>query len=314
MLDATSLSLGGLAAGVEDKTTTARNSLNQTYDQFLSLLTTQLKNQDPLNPMDSKDFTSQLIGLAQTEQSIAQSSKLDELIKLNQSSAINSSLLSYIGMNVEYDGSSFAYSGGQQIQFSYNLAGDSATTKASILNDKNEVVWTADGDKTAGDHTIIWPGTDNNGVRVPAGAYHIAFDAKDTNSAPVATTTPVSNFNFSDGASSLTLKYNLATTATQAKASVFDSNNALVWSANVDTTAGDHTVIWPGVDQYGKPVSAGYYTIQVGAADADNKAVITKTTVPAVVSGISTADGSVKLLIGDQKVSIDSVKSVSLPG
>lgn len=312
MLDSVALSLGGVG-GVEDKTKTARNSLNQTYDQFLTLLTTQLKNQDPLNPMDSKDFTNQLISLAQTEQAISQSAKLDELIKLNQTSAINSSLLGYIGMGVEYDGSQFTYAGGQSIQFNYNLAGASADTQVNILNDKNEVVWTAAGDKTQGDHTIVWPGVDKDGKRVAAGAYHIEITAKDTANAPVATTTPVTNFNYSPNTSSMTLKYNLAAAATQAKASVFDSKGNLVWTADVEKTAGDHTVVWPGIDKDGKPVSAGNYTIQVGAKDSSDKAVKTVTTVPAIVSGVTTEDGSVKLLIGDQKVAISTVKSVHLP-
>lgn len=312
MLDALTLSLGGVG-GTEDKTTDARNGLHQTYDQFLTLLTTQLKNQDPLNPMDSKDFTSQLIAMANTEQSIAQTDKLDELIKLNQASAINSSLLGYIGMAVEYDGKEFAYSGGQSIQFSYNLAGDADTSTVNIYNDKDELVWSTDGEKTEGDHTVVWPGVDANGARVAAGAYHIEIVAKEESGDAVATTTPVEKFNYSPSSSSMTLKYNLAADATNAKASVFDANGNLVWTSDVERSAGDHTVVWPGTDKDGKPVSAGYYTIEVGANDSDNKAIATVTTVPAVVSGVQTEDGSVKLLIGDQKVSIDTVKAVHLP-
>lgn len=311
MLDSVSLSLGGVG-GIEDKTTTARNSLNQTYSQFLTLLTTQLKNQDPLNPMDSKDFTNQLISLAQTEQAISQSAKLDELIKLNQASAINSSLLGYIGMGVDYDGSQFAYSGGQSIQFSYNLAGDAAESKMNVYNDKDELVWSGDAEKTAGDHTMVWSGVDSNGKRVAAGSYRVEFVAKDADAATVATTTPVEKFNYTASSSSITLQYNLASEAKQAKASVFDINGKLVWSSDVEKQSGDHTVVWPGTDQDGKPVSAGYYTIEVGAKDSSDKAVKTVTTVPAVVSGVQTENGEIKLLIGNQKVSIDKVKSVHL--
>ena len=313
MLDSVSLSLGGVG-GVENKTDAARQSLNQTYDQFLRLLTTQLKNQDPLNPMDSKDFTNQLISMANVEQSIAQTAKMDELIKLNQASAINSSLLGYIGMGVEYDGKQFAYAGGQSIQFSYNLAGESAETKVNIYNDKDELVYTADGEKTEGDHTIVWSGVDQTGKRVSAGPYRIEIVAKDAENAPIATTTPVEDFNYSASSSSMTLKYNLAAAAKEAKASVFDADGKLVWSSDVDKTAGDHTVVWPGTDKDGKPVSAGYYTIEVGAKGTDDKAIKTVTTVPAIVSGVQTDEGTIKLLIGDQKVSIDAVKAVHLPG
>lgn len=312
MLDSLTLSLGGVG-GVQDKTTAARQSLGQTYDQFLSLLTTQLKNQDPLNPMDSKDFTNQLVSMANVEQSIAQTAKMDELIKLNQANAVNSTVLGYVGMQVEYTGSDFTYSGGTAIQFDYKLAADAAETKVNIYDKDNNLVWSADGDKSSGDHSLIWPGVDKDGKRVPVGNYKFEVVSKDSAGATVATTTPVTNFSYSNS-SGMNLKYNLEADAKEAKISILNSAGQVVWTADAAKTAGDHVINWPGVDKDGKPVAAGSYTVQVGAKDKDDRAVKTSTIVPALVTGVEADNGSIKLLIGNQKVSIDTVKSVRLPG
>jgi flagellar basal-body rod modification protein FlgD len=311
MLDSVSLSLGGVG-GVEDKTADASKSLNQTYDQFLTLLTTQLKNQDPLNPMDSKDFTNQLISMAGVEQQISQSSKMDDLLKLNQASTVNSTLLGYLGMQVDYKGKDFTYSGGTAIQFDYTNSAAAANTTVNIYDKNNTLVWSADGDKTAGDHQIIWPGTDSTGKRVDVGNYRFEVVSKDASNAAVATTTPVTNFTFSNTAG-INLKYNLAAEASKTQISIVNSAGNTVWSGAGETASGDHTLTWTGLDNDGKPVAAGNYSIVVGATDSSNKAVTTTTTVPALVSGVEADDGSINLVIGSQKVPVNDVTAVRLP-
>jgi flagellar basal-body rod modification protein FlgD len=219
MLDSISLSLGGVA-GTDTNTDGAKKNLAETYSQFLTLLTTQLKNQDPLDPMDSKDMTNQMIQLSNTEQQIAQTAKMDEILKINQASAVNSAL-SYIGKEVDYVGGEMLYKG-----------------------------------------------------------------------------TPVS------------MKYYLDKASAQTKISVFDQDDKLVWSSDGKIEMGGHAVTWDGKDNDGNPVPNGNYKVEVGAQDADKKAVQTIVIVPSVVTGIETADGQVLLNIGSKKVAIGSVQAV----
>jgi flagellar basal-body rod modification protein FlgD len=79
MIDASTLSLGGMAGSISSGTDAAKANLNDTYNNFLVLLTTQLKNQDPLSPMDSKEFTGQLIQMSTAEQSIAQTKRIEKV-------------------------------------------------------------------------------------------------------------------------------------------------------------------------------------------------------------------------------------------
>src|SRR5258708_3531997 len=91
------------AAAAATKTaggTDALNKLSADFNNFLTLLTTQLKNQDPLSPMDSTQFTQQLVAFTGVEQQINTNTKLDQLIKLDKSSLMTSAA-SYIGTEVE---------------------------------------------------------------------------------------------------------------------------------------------------------------------------------------------------------------------
>jgi flagellar basal-body rod modification protein FlgD len=312
MLDAVSMSMNGLA-GAESTTENARNSLNQTYDQFLKLLTTQLKNQDPLNPMDTKDMTNQLISLAEVEQSIAQTDKLNELIKLNQTSAINSTLLSYVGMEVDYKGDAFTYKGGVGIQFDYSVAANAANAKVNIYDEDNTLVYSKDADFEEGDHSFVWSGVDNEGKRVPNGKYHLEVVAKDASDNPVTASSQTGEFSYSNTAAEMPLKYNLEKDSKETIVSIFNTEDELIWSGPGATTAGDHVIAWPGTDKDGKPVPIGSYRIAVGAKDIEDRAVKTTTIVPAVVGGIEAVDGGVQLIIGNQKVPIDTVTSVRIP-
>src|SRR6478735_4764848 len=71
------------ATGSSSTSTAASSAkLTQSYDSFLKLLTTQLQNQDPMSPMESSEFTNQLVQFSQVEQQISQNSKLDKLVSL----------------------------------------------------------------------------------------------------------------------------------------------------------------------------------------------------------------------------------------
>lgn len=184
MLDPISLSLGGVA-GSETNTGVAQKSLQETYSQFLTLLTTQLKNQDPLNPMDSKDFTNQLISLASAEQQIAQTQKMGQLLEINQATAVNMAL-NYIGKEVDYVGGDMQFKG-SPVNIKYFLEGDAQRTKISVADENGKVVFTTDGKKTAGSHAFEWDGKDSEGNVVPVGNYKVSIGAQNAEGKAVQT-------------------------------------------------------------------------------------------------------------------------------
>jgi flagellar basal-body rod modification protein FlgD len=183
MLDSSSLIIGGIGSS-KNTTDAAKKSLGDTYDQFLTLLTVQLKNQDPLNPTDSKDFTNQLINMANTEQQIAQTDKMDELIRLNQSSSVNMAL-NYIGLDVNYEGENFTHYSGFDTKFKYELEDGGINGKVSVLDKNNQVVWSSNAAFTAGEHSVTWNGKDNLGNAVPPGSYKVAIGVQNAVGAAV---------------------------------------------------------------------------------------------------------------------------------
>lgn len=176
---------GTTAAKVSDGT-----KLNQNFDQFLMLLTTQLKNQDPLSPMDSTQFTNQLVSFSGVEQQIKMNDNLAKMLALSN---INQTTLglSYIGLNVDVQGSGFKYSGGDA-KASYTLPSNATVSTISVLDDKGSVVYSQSGELSAGPHDFVWNGTDQNGQAVPAGTYELRVGAldKDQKNLTVTTTVP----------------------------------------------------------------------------------------------------------------------------
>ncbi len=159
---------------------TGGQSLNDTFDMFLKLLTTQLKYQDPLDPTDNNEFVNQLTQFSQTEAALDTNTKLDNLISLQNNSQL-SSALDYVGkevradsivLNLDDDGSDIIYA----------LSGNSTKTEIKIIDSTGETVRILEGSKTAGQHEIHWDGKDANGNQLENGLYGfsvVATDAED---------------------------------------------------------------------------------------------------------------------------------------
>lgn len=149
------------------------------FDDFLLLLTTQLQNQDPLEPQDSSEFTNQLVQFSQVEQQIKSNEKLEDLVSL-QDLSLTSIALGYIGMNVEIPGSEFEHTTGQPYQFSYTLpSGGASTVNYTILDSAGQPVSTGRGTLDSGKNNIVWDGTDDAGNVAPSGDYRIALEPLD---------------------------------------------------------------------------------------------------------------------------------------
>ncbi len=155
----------------------AATALADTFDTFLLLLTTQLKHQDPLDPMDSSEFTSQLVQFSGVEQSINTNKKLDQLVQLQTSSQLNSAV-SFIGKTVEVVSDLLLLKDGAA-KISYGLDRNAAQTIISITDQNGRAVRSVQGETAAGRHEFEWDGRDSNGVQVPDGVYGFSVIATD---------------------------------------------------------------------------------------------------------------------------------------
>ncbi len=152
------------------------SALSQDYTTFLKLLTTQLQNQDPLDPMDSSQFTNQLVQFAGVEQQIKANTNLTSLIALQQAGMAQMAL-SYIGSVVEVDSNELTLVNGEA-GFSYTLEGPAAETTITIKDADGHVVRNVSGSTTAGKHQVAWDGTDTGGNQLDGGLYTVTVTTK----------------------------------------------------------------------------------------------------------------------------------------
>lgn len=166
---------------------TSRKSLAGDLSAFLNLLTTQLKYQDPLSPMDSTEFTAQLAQFASVEQGIQQNKNLESLIGLTKATQISTGV-SYIGRTIEADTNVGALVNGRA-EFLYNIPKTAQQTAITVRDAKGQVVISKAGDTSVGSHNFVWDGRDANGNKMPDGPYMVTVSALDANKTaiPVAT-------------------------------------------------------------------------------------------------------------------------------
>jgi flagellar basal-body rod modification protein FlgD len=151
-------------------------SLSGDYSNFLTLLTTQLKNQDPLSPMDSTQFTQQLVQFSAVEQQINGNKKLDQLIGL-QSTANAYGAVGFVGTTIAADSDDVPLQGGKA-KFDYTIE-KTGTATLKILNSDGNVVMLKQVDATVGTHPVEWDGTDYFGNQLPDGKYTVSVSVTD---------------------------------------------------------------------------------------------------------------------------------------
>jgi flagellar basal-body rod modification protein FlgD len=174
----------------QSKTDAATGQLATDFNDFLILLTVQLQNQDPLSPMDTTEFTNQLVAFAGVEQQINTNQKLDSLVSLGLGSALGAAQ-SYVGKEISYVSSEFNHTGTPS-KIKYSLASEAVTSKISIYDESGKVVYTAEAGKTAGVHDFIWDGSLTAGGKAAAGTYEVKIDAVDINGEAIQATSVVS--------------------------------------------------------------------------------------------------------------------------
>lgn len=160
------------------------NSLASNFDNFLTILTTQLQNQDPLSPLDTHEFTNQLVMFADVEQSVRQSGQLDDLITLNRQNEATAAV-EYIGRQITADHNEVNFQG-QPVDLTYTMPEEADTAAMEIYDAQGELVSVITGiDKGLGKHTFTWDGKDQNGKSLPNGAYSFQIGAINADEQPI---------------------------------------------------------------------------------------------------------------------------------
>ena len=177
------------AAGKPTSAEESRTKLSGTFDNFLKLLTTQMQYQDPLSPMDSSEFTNQLVMFSGVEQQIAQNDKLEKILAA-QSATQTQAALGFIGLDVETTGDLFSHAGGK-VELGYTVDQPARATEIAIVDKDNKLVRKLNGNTAMGTHRVTWDGLDGNGAAVPAGTYRIAVGAIDAEGKSITTSTTV---------------------------------------------------------------------------------------------------------------------------
>jgi len=174
------------AATTTDPTTkagVAKEKLNKDLNRFLNLLTTQLKNQDPLSPMDATQFTSQLVQFASVEQQIYQNANLEKLVSIQQTNQV-STMVSFIGNTIEASGNQVPLENGNA-KSTYVL--DPTADQSPVANEiaitvqdsTGATVYNTAGDTTPGKKEFVWDGTNNSGTAQDPGLYTVVVTAQD---------------------------------------------------------------------------------------------------------------------------------------
>lgn len=158
----------------------ARDSLAGNFDTFLTLLTTQLQNQDPLDPLDSNEFTQQLVQFTSVEQQIAANENLEKILAAMQVEQA-ATALGFIGKQIDAvsDANGLAETG--DATWTYDLPSNAQLTALTVSDSAGKLVYVAKGETKAGAHVFTWDGTDNAGNRLPAGTYTLGVVASDAN-------------------------------------------------------------------------------------------------------------------------------------
>ena len=167
-------------------TSTTSDSMKQlsgNFSTFLTLLTTQLKNQDPTSPMDSNEFTQQLVMYSQVEQQISSNDNLKTLISQGTSNAATMTT-GYLGKKVSITNGNASLTSGSAT-WTYNLANTAATAQLVVTDANGRAVYTGNGQTAAGNNTFTWDGKDNNGNQLSDGTYKLTVTAADSNGSTI---------------------------------------------------------------------------------------------------------------------------------
>jgi flagellar basal-body rod modification protein FlgD len=173
MVDSVSSSTASTSSVAKSRTTMASN-----FDQFLSLLTTQLKNQSPLDPLDTNQFTQQLVQFSGVEQQLKTNEMLELMINSQQSNSA-STAATFIGQKITADSAASPLKDGKaEWSLEFPRGASNATVEVKDVN--GAVVYSEKRSFSAGTQSFVWNGITSSGAAAAAGEYQIAIKANDS--------------------------------------------------------------------------------------------------------------------------------------
>ncbi|RUN76238.1 flagellar hook assembly protein FlgD [Sphingomonas sp. TF3] len=196
------------SAATTASTAAPTTGIKADFNMFLKLLTTQMQNQDPLSPMDTSQYTQQLVQYSQVEQSVQQNTTLNSILS-NLSNQGLTQASGMIGRSVTLNSDVAGLAAGTPAAWSYSAARPVSTLTSSITDASGKVVMTSTMTPNA-QGTMAWDGTLADGSTAPAGSYTLALTASDAagNSVPVTIHAQGTVQEVSSANGALTLKVN----------------------------------------------------------------------------------------------------------
>ena len=172
---AASAAAAAATPGPSGTTNVANQQIANNFQQFLQLLTTQLQNQNPLDPLDTNQFTQQLVQFAQVEQQINMNTSLTQLIALQQTAQMTQAI-GLLGSTVTVDGSTAKLNGGSA---SWTFTPDkTGTATINIKDSSGQTVYSTSQTVSPGEQTFTWDGKNNSGAMQPDGKYTISVSLR----------------------------------------------------------------------------------------------------------------------------------------
>ena len=179
----------GTSGTSNSSVTGSTSGIANNFDQFLTLLTTQLKTQSPLDPLDTNQFTAQLVQFAGVEQQLRTNETLGSLLSLSAAGTATNAV-GFIGATVTADGTTTRLANGRA-DWKVSMA-SAGTATITIKDSKGSVVQTLTTTLTAGDQTYSWDGSTSLGTKAPDGEYSITIDAKNVAGDSITAKTQIS--------------------------------------------------------------------------------------------------------------------------
>ena len=177
---------GGTSSGKSTSSPTS-TGLADNFQTFLTLLTTQLQNQNPLDPLDTNQFTQQLVQFAGVEQQLKSNEQLKSLIEIEKSAQATQALV-YVGNTVSVDGSKAQF----DKSATWNFQSEKDTNAViTITNSTGQQAYSGNYTLKQGGSSFVWDGKGTDGVQWPPGTYTLTATGKDSSGNSVAISTEV---------------------------------------------------------------------------------------------------------------------------
>lgn len=178
MIDATTAATGAASAS-------STRSLAATFDNFLTLLTTQLQNQDPLSPMDTEAFTQQIVQFTSVEQAIKTNANLDKLIALTRASR-QSEASSWLGKVVEAKAGTIDLPASGDVPIRIQADAPIGGGVVKVVGSAGQTLFSSELRPGGDEQTLTWNGRDALGTRVAPGTYRVLVEARTAAGGPLA--------------------------------------------------------------------------------------------------------------------------------